>query len=145
MLYLFTTEPASSPQNVSVIVKSSTEIMVSWDEVPPIDQNGTITMYEVDYEPLETFGGQISRESVNTSNSSVTSIVLSGLEEYVDYNISVRAYTSEGAGPYSDPVTERTNEDGIKLYSICMNSLSLSVVFNHNRASFNPSECNSNC
>ena len=39
---------------------------------------------------------------------------LTGLEEYVEYNITVRAYTSVGPGPYSDPpITERTMEDGI--------------------------------
>ena len=35
------------------------------------------------------------------------------LEEFVDYSISVHAYTSAGAGPYSDGVIERTNTDGI--------------------------------
>ena len=34
------------------------------------------------------------------------------LQEYVNYTISVRAYTNAGAGPYSDPVTVLTNEDG---------------------------------
>ena len=91
------------------MVESSTEIRVSWEEAPAIDQNGEITVYEVQYEPLETFGGQISTSTVNTS---MLSINLTGLQEFVDYNISVRAYTSAGPGPYSDPVTERTLEDG---------------------------------
>ena len=38
--------------------------------------------------------------------------VLTGLQEFVDYNISVRAYTSVGEGPYSTEVTEMTAEDG---------------------------------
>ena len=65
-------------------------------------------MYEVQYDPLETFDGQISTETTNTSLMCTN---LTGLEEYVEYNISVRAYTSVGPGPYSDPVTERTNSD----------------------------------
>ena len=65
-------------------------------------------MYEVQYAPLETFDGQISTETTNTSLMCTN---LTGLEEYVEYNISVRAYTSVGPGPYSDPVTERTNSD----------------------------------
>ena len=70
-------------------------------------------MYEILFIPLETFDGQISADTVNTSDGSVLMMVLAGLEEYVEYNISVRAYTSSGPGPYSDPVTERTLEDGM--------------------------------
>ena len=98
------------------MVLSSTEIGVSWEEVPAINQNGIITMYEVQYIPLEIFGGQISTTTV-TVNVATTLLNLTGLEEYVEYNISVRAYTSAGPGPYSDPVAERTLEDGEKLYS----------------------------
>ena len=85
---------------------SSTEIRVCWDQVPPINQNGEITTYEIQYVPLETFEGQISTNTVNTFNGSV---LMTGLEEYVEYNISVRAYTSEGPGPYS---FERALTDG---------------------------------
>ena len=85
---------------------------MSWEEVPPINQNGEITSYEVEYVPLETFGGQISTNTVSTFDGSLLMMVLAGLEEYVRYNISVRAYTSVGPGPYSDPVSERTDGDG---------------------------------
>ena len=79
-----------------------------WDQVPAINRNGDITVYEVQYDPLETFDGRISTETTNTS---LMCTVLAGLEEYVEYNISVRAYTSAGPGPYSNPVTERTHTD----------------------------------
>ena len=59
--------------------------------------------------PLDTFRGQISNLAINTSQLNAT---LSGLEEYVEYNISVRAYTSVGPGPYSDGVIVTTLEDG---------------------------------
>ena len=102
------TAPASPPHNVTAMVESSTTIRVLWEEVPAIDRNGVITEYEVQYEPLETFDGQISTSTINTS---MLSINLTELQEYVDYNISVRAYTSAGPGPYSDPVTGRTDTD----------------------------------
>ena len=105
------TEPDASPQSVTAIVVSSTEIVVSWEEVPAIDQNGVITMYEIQFVPLETFGGQITSDTVNTSDGSVLMMVLTGLEEYVEYNISVRAYTSAGPGPYSIGVVERADTD----------------------------------
>ena len=93
---------------------SSTEIEVSWEEVPAINENGLITVYEVLYTPLMTFEGQIS---TNTTNTSQLNITLTGLQEYVEYNISVRAYTSVGPGPYSDGVVEITFEDGKLLVS----------------------------
>ena len=79
-----------------------------WEEVVPIDQNGVITMYQVLYQPLETFGGAIGPLTVNVTELTAD---LTNLEEYVNYNISVRAYTSAGEGPYSDGVVELTNED----------------------------------
>ena len=80
-----------------------------WDEVVPIDQNGVITMYEVMYTPLEDFDGSIM---TRTTNGTELSLLLMDLEEYVNYTISVRAYTTVGAGPNSDPVIVLTNEEG---------------------------------
>ena len=114
--HVLSVAPNAAPTNVAAVSISSTEIMVSWDEVPPIDRNGLITMYEVLYVPLETFEGTITSMTVNTTNTSTT---LSGLEEFVMYNISVRAYTSEGPGPYSEEVTEMTLEDGKLQFYLC--------------------------
>ena len=101
-------EPAAPPQNVTTIAVSPTEIIVSWDEVPAIDQNGIIINYQVQLEPLQ-FTETLETIFVNATN---TSMLVTGLEEYVEYNISVRAYTSVGAGPFSRMATERTLEDG---------------------------------
>ena len=99
------------PPNVMATATSPTSIMITWDMVPPIDQNGVITMYEVLYEPLETFNGAIMSNTTTVDGMTLTA-VLGGLEEFVDYTISVRAYTSAGEGPYSDGVMEMTIEDG---------------------------------
>ena len=67
-------------------------------------------MYEVIiYDPQETFAETIGIKSVNTTNMSV---VISNLQEYVVYSVSVRAYTSAGAGPFSAEILIRTLEDG---------------------------------
>ena len=108
MILSFSSVPASSPENIQTEVLSSTEIRVSWTEVPERDRNGIITMYEVLYEPLMTFG-ELTPATVTTTN---LTIIVGGLEEYVEYNISVRAYTSVGPSPYSEEVTNRTFEDG---------------------------------
>ena len=95
--------------NIVARVTSPRSISVEWDNVLEIDQNGIITMYEVLYQPLKTFDGAIMTQTMNVIKMSADLI---DLEELVNYNISVRAYTSEGAGPYSEEVTVMTPEDG---------------------------------
>ena len=80
-----------------------------WDPVPLIDQNGVITQYDVEY-TQSTFTSVPMTQTVIVNS---TMAVLTGLEEFVEYSIRVRAYTSVGAGPYSDAVVERTREDGM--------------------------------
>ena len=77
---------------MTTVVLSSTEIEVSWEEVPAINQSGTITMYEVQYVPLNNLGEKIFTNTVNVMNTSMLLIVLTGLEEYVEYNICESLY-----------------------------------------------------
>lgn len=104
----FHTAPNIAPNVVTVTVVNSTAINFTWEEIPPISRNGIITSYEVLLEPLETFSGQLLPWQMNTSD---LQILLGDLEEFVGYNISVRAYTSTGPGPYSDEVFAMTMED----------------------------------
>ena len=110
MLLYYHIAPDAPPTNVQVHSFSSTEIIVTWNSVPPINQNGIITMYEVLYQPLETFSEYI--QTRNVSGTDQMAVILMDLEEFFDYNISVRAFTSAGVGPYSDEVTATTFEDG---------------------------------
>ena len=96
---------------------SSTAIRVSWDPVTAIDQNGVITRYEVEYN--QTRFSEVSMYNTTTVDSTTLMVDLTGLEEYVEYSIRVRAYTSVGAGPYSDVVTITTNEDCKKINVTC--------------------------
>ena len=74
-------------------------------------------MYEVLYQPLETFGGAIGTLTRNVSAPDM-SVVLMDLQEFVEYNISVRAYTSVGEGPYSRVVTEVTLQDSKTIHDM---------------------------
>lgn len=116
MVYvLLGTGPASPPGNITIIILSPISILVMWEEIPVFDQNGIIIAYEILYEPLDTFDGLIGIEAVNTTNTLIT---ISDLQEFTGYNISVRAYTSAGLGPYSDIITDMTPEDGKNLFYI---------------------------
>ena len=76
-------------------------------------------MYEVLYVPFETFDGAISADIVNTTD---LSYLLNSLQEYVSYNISVRAYTRVGSGPYSLPVDNQTSEAGKLLLAVLVHA-----------------------
>ena len=104
------TVPNTPPDNVQALTRSSTAILVSWDPVPEIDRNGIIIQYQVEFNQ-STFN-EISTSNLTTTNGSQLMVELEGLEEYVNYSIRVRAYTSVGPGPFSVAVVNRTLEDG---------------------------------
>lgn len=95
---------------VNAVAISSTAVEVVWSDVPPVDQNGMIVQYEVEYTQSTLTGAPML--SNHTVDAFVFSLLLTGLEEYVEYAIRVRAYTTVGAGPYSAMVFATTHEDG---------------------------------
>ena len=102
--------PNAPPDNVQAITSSSTTILVTWEPVPEIDRNGIITQYEVEFNQ-STFN-EISTSNLTTTNGPQLTMELEGLEEYVEYSVRVRAFTSVGPGPFSVAVVNRTLEDG---------------------------------
>ena len=102
--------PNAPPESVQAITRSPTSILVTWEQVPEIDQNGIITLYEVQLNQ-NTFN-EISTSNLNTTNASQLMVEIEGLEEYIEYSVRVRAYTSVGPGPFSVAVMNRTLEDG---------------------------------
>ena len=107
-------------------------MVVTWDEVTEINQNGPIVLYEVSYIPFDTFNGQLAAQTLEVMVENM-SLVLEDLEEFLGYNVSVRAYTEAGPGPYSEPVSNITLEDGMihaaaVLYGTCAyDSLMLTI------------------
>ena len=103
----------------------STSISVSWEEVKADKQNGIITGYTIIYRSqTENHNGNVTA-GPNDRQKDIT-----GLKEYVLYNITVLAFTAVGNGPSSTPVlVVRTNEDG-KLVILQKISLSLNCFIN---------------
>lgn len=106
MWYIPCTVPSMSPSNISAIAINSTSILVTWDTLPLISQNGIITKYEVVYT-----ASMFSPVSLVNFTSTLR-INLAFLEEYVEYSIRVRAHTEVGAGPFSQSEIVTTLEDG---------------------------------
>ncbi len=100
--------PASPPTSVRAEALSPTEISVTWDPVIDIDQNGEIIRHDVLYEPSETFDGRLLSSQTIQVFAPVMSLTLTNLEEFLMYDISVRAATIRGEGPFSEAVNNTT-------------------------------------
>ena len=99
-------EPDGAPQNVSGRNTSSTSILVSWEAVQADLQNGIITGYNITYQSLtENDNGFV------TTGPDDRQANLTGLKKFVEYNISVVAFTVKGDGPPS-VIVVRTDQDG---------------------------------
>ena len=84
---------------------------MTWEAPDLVDHNGVIVNYTIYYKSVsEDFLDNISR--TERVGFPATEAVLTGLKEYVEYNISVSASTSAGEGPRSAPVIVRTAEAG---------------------------------
>ena len=84
---------------------SSTSIFVSWEEVQAGLRNGIISGYNITYQSLTENDNGIVEAGPNDHQADLT-----GLKEFVEYNISVVAFTVKGDGPPSDIVV-RTDQD----------------------------------
>ena len=105
--------PIVAPEVISVI-PDQRSINVSWMKLFCQDRLGYTTMYEVRY---SIFGDSVNL-TLNTTYGNETSLQIDGLEEFTNYTIEVRAYTSVGPGPYSDPVNVQTLEDCKYIYCV---------------------------
>ena len=92
---ILSTAPSAAPQNVTAMALNSTSISVSWSSPPLADQNGMIVGYNISY----TTDVQIEVITFNRS------IVISDLQPFTNYNISVRAFTVAAGPPGSTIVT----------------------------------------
>ena len=69
-----------------------------------MDQNGEIVLYEVRIDPAHVHDVSY----LNVSSLELV-LVVYGLEEFVEYSFTIRAYTIVGPGPYSVVTTSTTD------------------------------------
>ena len=91
---------------------SSTSISVSWEAVQADLQNGIITGYNITYQSLTENDNGVLLAGPNDRQANLT-----GLKEFVKYNISVVAFTVKGEGPPS-VIVVRTDQDSKLNYSL---------------------------
>ena len=73
---------------------SSSSISVSWEDVQAELRNGIITGYNITYQSLTENDNGFVTAGPNDRQANLT-----GLKEFVKYNISVVAFTVKGNGP----------------------------------------------
>ena len=114
------TVPTEAPRNVNMTVDSSRSIMLTWERPPIEEENGLLLIYHViviETQIHYTDDGEEIRGMEKYLNRTYN--VSQGREQLInmlhpDYNYTVRiaAATEPGIGPFSDPITVRTDMDG---------------------------------
>ena len=124
--------PSGPPTSVTAIALSSTSILITWHNPMDFDLNGILTGFyigltdargnERNYtQPALTYSLHIEGAWNGKTFHyyiSISNIYLLGLEKFAVYTIEVSAQNDEGEGPMSEPVTIRTQEDGVAVHII---------------------------
>ena len=84
-------------------------INASWMMLECQDRHGNIILYGVRFSS-SNFMDSVN-QTFNTSSGDKTSLEMTGLEEFANYTIEVRAYTAVGPGPYSNAILIQTLPD----------------------------------
>ena len=87
---------------------TSTSITASWQLPPENARHGNITGFKLFYKEKDS---AVSL-TVLTYNDVTLTRDVTGLDKYTEYEFEVLAFTSDGDGPKSAVVVERTKEDG---------------------------------
>ena len=109
---LYFLAPGAGPELPSSAQVNKTTFNISWEPLLREKSYGKVILYEVKAVFLKK--GNLRKRSVLYSpsvNTSVTFVVLSDLELCSKYNVSVRAYTAEGPGPYGEPLELETSSE----------------------------------
>lgn len=111
--------PEAPPTNVRVKALNSTAIKVWWTPPNPQQINGINQGYKLqawlyniaDGEELESEAKMITVPPSLIDPLAEQSAIMSGLEKYTEYNITVLCFTDPGDGVRSEPVYVKTKED----------------------------------
>lgn len=94
LTFILLLEPNAPPQSVRGYAESSRSVLLQWNEVPPLDQNGVIKGYIIIYRALTTEVKNSTRVDAPKRE-----LILVRLNEFTYYSLCVLAFTSKGDGP----------------------------------------------
>ncbi|XP_019645320.1 PREDICTED: uncharacterized protein LOC109486073 [Branchiostoma belcheri] len=99
--------PPSPPHNLQASPNSHNLVNLTWE--PPMEPNGEILSYTVQYGPSESCSEASFPHQVTTSDGSTTTVI-GDLVPYTNYTFRVRGATSAGGGDFSNCSITRTLE-----------------------------------
>ena len=94
--------PSGAPQNLTAMGKSATSVQLRWDLPARPHRQGEIALYEI------MFSKRLEVTEDDTVNTTDKHVLIEGLDMNTDYIFKIRAYTSRGAGPWSNQLPFRT-------------------------------------
>ena len=86
-------EPASGPSSVSAGPASAEALLVQWDDIAAVDQNGVVQGYTVTVRLVQP------PTVVAVVNATGNNVTVDGLNPYTDYVVSVAGFNSVGFSP----------------------------------------------
>ena len=111
--------PTEAPLNVSVTVQSPHCIKLSWEPPSPEEHNGEIISYHIIAMETQILyldnGTVILQMGMNFNRTYVSegrTQLIGMLHPSYNYTVRIAAATVVGIGPFSDPITVMTLEDG---------------------------------
>ncbi|XP_049330219.1 neuronal cell adhesion molecule a isoform X16 [Astyanax mexicanus] len=105
--------PMVAPENVKVLVQSSTMAEVHWEPIPPSAVRGRMLGYKVSYWKEKSLQKEDSRPKEKkelTFSGNETEGRLPDLHPYSQYSVNVRAFNGKGDGPANDDLKFETPE-----------------------------------
>ena len=103
---VFHVAPTGAPRNVTPSM-TSRSIMVTWDTIECIEQNGIITGYTVVFQ--EQGGANVTGNTMDrTRTYSATEFT-----PFTIYTFQVAGVNDVGTGPFTDIITFTTDGDGL--------------------------------
>ena len=95
--------PSRPPVEVKSISRiSPTKLKVTWKPVPPEFRHGTVLYYVVKYQRVKVGDEKTEDDEIIFKvNADKNFVVLTRLDPYVEYKISVAAETKKGTGPFA--------------------------------------------
>ena len=105
-------EPSVGPDNVSFFKMNKTTFNISWAPLTREKSYGKVISYDVKEELLSQ-GNRRKRSPISsrTLKTTATFVVLFDLLFCSRYNVSVRARTKAGSGPYTQPMVLETSSE----------------------------------
>ena len=113
VLFVFPSiEPSVGPDNVLISELNKTTFNISWAPLTREKSHGKVILYDVK-EELVSRVKRLKRSPISSGrlNTSATFVILYDLLLCSQYNVSVRAYTKAGPGPYSQPMILQTSSE----------------------------------